>query len=139
MRASRLSDSVFIVRRVRRTVHPSGLRVADGVQATVQTFVLDRTRKETTMHVYHFIGTNNVDCNIQPHSEICVSINKNGCLKLRSCYATWRTSPIEDVKIYDGFFSDVVYVHTANSSYSIACNSIKEARMLADAIRAELV
>ena len=32
MRALRLSDSVFIVRKVRRTVHPSGLRVADGVQ-----------------------------------------------------------------------------------------------------------
>ena len=32
MRAERFSDSVFIVRKVRRTVHPSGLRVADGVQ-----------------------------------------------------------------------------------------------------------
>ena len=91
------------------------------------------------MHVYTFCGTNNVNCNIRPNSEICVGVNKNGCLKLRSCYATWRTSPIEDVKVYDGFFSDIVYVYTANSSYSIACDSIKEANKLADAIRDHLI
>ena len=38
MRALRLSDSVFIVRKVRRTVHPRGLRVADGVHRTNSTY-----------------------------------------------------------------------------------------------------
>ena len=91
------------------------------------------------MHVYTFCGTNNVNCNIRTNSEICVGIDKKNRLKIRSCYATWRTSPIEEVVVYEDMFSDIVYVYTTNSSYSIACSSIKEAHMLADAIRDHLV
>ena len=87
------------------------------------------------MHVYTFCHTNNVDCNIKPSSDVCVGIDKKHRLKLRSCYATWRTSPIEEVKVYDY----AVHVHTLNSYYSIMCKTTKEARKLADAILDHLV
>ena len=82
------------------------------------------------MHVYTFCHTNNVDCNIKPSSDVCVGIDKKHRLKLRSCYATWRTSPIEEVKVYDY----AVHVHTANSVYSILAETRTEAAKLADAI-----
>ena len=87
------------------------------------------------MHVYTFCHTNNVDCNIKPSSDICVGIDKKHRLKLRSCYATWRTSPIEEVKVYDY----AVHVHTANSCYSVLCENPREARRLADDILDHLV
>ena len=91
------------------------------------------------MHVYHFLGTNNIDCNIKFNSEICIATDKKNRLKIRSCYATWRTSPIEEVKVYDDVFSDTVNIYTYNSVYSIACDSIEEAHRLAEAIRDHLV
>ena len=87
------------------------------------------------MHVYTFCHTNNVDCNIKPSSDVCVGIDKKRRLKLRSCYATWRTSPIKEVTAY-GY---VVRVITTNSIYSIVCTSVEEAHMLAEAIRDHLV
>ena len=86
------------------------------------------------MHVYTFYGTNNVDCNIRPNSDICIGIDKKNRLKLRSCYATWRTSPIKEVKIFD-ILIKVVHIYTTNSTYSIICNSNKEAIRLAKAIQ----
>ena len=82
------------------------------------------------MHVYTFRHTDNVDCNIKPGSEVCVGIDKKNRFKLRSCYATWRTSPIEEVKVCN----HSVHVNTANSCYSILCDTTREARRLADAI-----
>ena len=83
------------------------------------------------MNVYHFIGTNNIECNIKPVSEICIAIDKKHRLKIRSCYATWRTSPIEDTKVYNDMFGDIVHIYTCNSVYSIGCASAKEALKLA--------
>ena len=82
------------------------------------------------MHVYTFCHTNNVACNIKPSSDVCVGIDKKHRLKLRSCYATWRTSPVKEVKVYDY----AVHVHTVNSCYSILCETRTEAAKLADAI-----
>lgn len=86
------------------------------------------------MHVYTFSSTNNVSCNIKPYSEVCVGIDKKHRLKLRSCYATWRTSPVESV-VVTGY---TVHVNTLNSRYSLMCASHSEADKLADAIRDQL-
>ena len=91
------------------------------------------------MHVYTFYGTDNAACNIRPNSDICISIDKKQRLKLRSCYATWRTSPIKEIKVFDDMLSKIIHIYTANSTYSIMCSSFKEARMLADTIREHLV
>lgn len=87
------------------------------------------------MHVYTFGHTNNADCNIMNGSDICVSVDKEHHLKLRSCYTTWITSKIESVKVN----TYIVRVYTANSSYSIMCKNNKDARNLAEAILDHLV
>ena len=82
------------------------------------------------MHVYTFGNTNNAKCNIMKGSDICVSVDKDKHLKLRSCYTTCITSKIESVKVN----TYMVRVYTANSSYSIMCKNNKDAHSLAEAI-----
>ena len=86
------------------------------------------------MHVYTFGGTNNVNCDIMTGSDICVSVDKEKHLKLRSCYTTWITSQIESVKTH----TYMVRVYTSNSRYSIMCKNNKDARNLAEAILDQL-
>ena len=82
------------------------------------------------MHVYTFGNTNNAKCNIMTGSDICVSVDKEKHLKLRSCYTTWITSQIQSVKTN----TYMVRVYTTNSSYSIMCKNNRDARNLAEAI-----
>ena len=82
------------------------------------------------MNVYTFGNTSNINCNIMAGSDICVSIDKEKHLKLRSCCTTWITSPIENVKVN----TYMVRVYTTNSRYSIMCKNNKEAHSLAEAI-----
>ena len=87
------------------------------------------------MHVYTFCHTNNVACNIQPKSDVCVAIDKHHRLKLRSCYATWRTSPVKEVIAY-GYVVRIITLN--NSIYSLVCASVEEAHELAEAIQDKL-
>ena len=82
------------------------------------------------MPVYTFCHTNNIDCNINPGSDICVSVDREKHLKLRSCCTTWITSQIQSVKTN----TYIVRVYTTNSNYSIMCKNNKEAHELAEAI-----